>query len=133
LPAISQEVTTVIAQIVRFKSRLSDERVLETYRARAPRYQALPGLIQKYYLKFSETGEHGAVYLWASEKALGEFRGFELAHSIPDAYQVVGVPEVQIASLVMKLRSESWGVGQALPDGSRHPIRGASPEAGLAK
>ena len=99
----------MIAQIVRFKSRLSDEQVLEMYRARAPRYQSLSGLVEKYYLKFSETGEHGAVYLWDSEEAMRDFRTSDLARTIPDAYQVEGAPDVQTAALVMTLRSESRG------------------------
>jgi hypothetical protein len=94
----------VIVQIVRFRSRLSDEQVLETYGARAPRYFSLTGLIEKYYLKFSDTGEHGAVYLWDSAESLQEFRASDLAHTIADAYQVEGAPEVRIAALVKTLR-----------------------------
>ena len=51
----------MIAQSVRFKSGLSDEQVLTMYEAPAPRYRTLRGLIQKYYLRFPTTGEHGAV------------------------------------------------------------------------
>lgn len=97
----------MIVQIVRFESRLKDKDVLATYEARAPRYRALPGLLQKYYLRFPETGEHGAVYLWESESALKAFRDSELARTIPDAYAVRGEPEIRIAELVMTLRPEA--------------------------
>jgi hypothetical protein len=97
----------VIATIVRFKSGLQDEQVFEVYKARAPRYRLLPSLVEKYYLRFPETGEHGAVYIWASEEALREFQASELARSIPEAYQVEGAPSVQIAELVMTLRAEA--------------------------
>jgi heme-degrading monooxygenase HmoA len=97
----------VIFQIVRFKSRLSDDQVLATYRERAPRYQALPGLIQKYYLKYADTGEHGAIYLWESDQAMQDFRASDLARSIPDAYQVEGAPDVQTGAHVMSLRPEA--------------------------
>lgn len=95
----------MLAQIVRFASRMTDEQVMKTYEARAPRYRALPGLVDKYYVKFDETGEHGAVYLWASPEALAAFRESELARTIPEAYQVIGAPNVLTATVVMQLRS----------------------------
>lgn len=98
--------TPMIVQIVRFKSRLTDREVVATYAARARRYRALRGLVQKHYLKFPDTGHHGAVYLWESAEALESFRNSELARSIPEAYLVDGAPEVEIAELVMTLRSE---------------------------
>lgn len=96
----------MIIQIVRFKSGLSEADVIKTYESRAPRYRALKGLIQKYYLKFPETGEHGAVYLWESEAALKEFRESELGRTISTAYQVQGTPDIRIGELVMALRSD---------------------------
>jgi heme-degrading monooxygenase HmoA len=96
----------MIVQVVRFKSRLSDEQVLALSEARAPRYRALKGLIQKYYLKFPDTGEHGAVYLWESEAALKEFRESELGRTISTAYQIQGALDVQVAELLMTLRPD---------------------------
>jgi heme-degrading monooxygenase HmoA len=82
----------MIVQIVRFMSGLSDEMVLEMYKARALQYGALKGLKQKYYLRFPETGEHGAVYVWESESALKEFRASELGRTISTAYKIQGSP-----------------------------------------
>jgi heme-degrading monooxygenase HmoA len=97
---------TMIAQVVRFKSRLSDAEVLEQYEARAPRYRAMPGLLQKYYLRFTDTDEYGAVYLWESEEALQAFNESELRRTIPDAYEVEGASDIQRAEVVMTLRPE---------------------------
>lgn len=94
----------MLVQIVRFKSRLSDAQVLKMYEARAPRYRALQGLTQKFYLRFTETGEYGAVYLWESEAALKAFRESELGRTISTAYQIQGASEVQMAEVVMTLR-----------------------------
>ena len=94
----------MIVMIVRFRSRMSDQEVLQTYEARAPRYRATAGLAQKYYLRFPETGEHGAVYLWESDAALKEFRESELGRTISTAYQIQGASDVQIAEVVMTLR-----------------------------
>jgi heme-degrading monooxygenase HmoA len=84
------EVETMIVQIVRFKSGLSDAEVLQMCETRAPKYRALKGLKQKYYLRFAPTDELGAVYLWESEGALQEFRDSELARTISDVYRIQG-------------------------------------------
>jgi len=91
----------MIIQIVRFKSGLSDEQVLKIYEARAPQYRAMKELKQKYYLRFLETGEHGAVYLWESEAAMKAFRESELGQTISTAYEVQGTPDVILAEVVM--------------------------------
>ncbi|MGD8747090.1 MAG: YdhR family protein [Balneolaceae bacterium] len=94
----------MIAQIVRFKSEMTDEEVQKMYESRSPRYRALPGLKQKIYLRFTETGEHGAVYLWESKKDIEEFRKSELSRTIPTAYQVKGDADIQLAEVAMTLR-----------------------------
>jgi len=91
----------MIVQIVRFKSGLSDEQVLKMYETRVLQYRALKGLKQKYYLRFPETGEHGAVYLWESETAMKIFRESELGQTISTAYDVRKTPDVLIAEVVM--------------------------------
>jgi hypothetical protein len=96
----------MIIQIVRFKSGLSEEQVHKMYETRAPRYRALKDLKQKYYLRFPETGEFGAVYLWNSEAALKNFRESELGRTIASAYQVQGEPNIVIAELDMMLHSD---------------------------
>jgi hypothetical protein len=52
-------------------------------------------------LRFLETGEHGAVYLWESEAAMKMFRESELGQTISTAYEVQGTPEVLLAEVVM--------------------------------
>jgi heme-degrading monooxygenase HmoA len=94
----------MVVQIVRFKSELPEEEVVKVYEARAPQYRALKGLVQKHYLRFANTGEHGAVYLWESEAALKEFQESELRRTIPSAYRVQGAPDIRTAELVMSLR-----------------------------
>ena len=71
------------------------------YKSRAPRYRTLKGLKQKYYLRFIETGEPGAVYLWESEAAMKMFRESELGQTISTAYEVKETPEVLFAEVVM--------------------------------
>jgi heme-degrading monooxygenase HmoA len=99
----------VIVQIVRFKSGLSDDDVVRTCEARAPRYRELPGLVQKYYLRFP-TGEYGAVYVWDSEEALADFRESELGRTISTAYRVEGEADVEVANVFMRLREDQEAV-----------------------
>lgn len=74
--------------IVRFKSKLAATEVLKLYQSRLPQYREVPGLIQKYYMHYTATDEHGAVYLWESKEALEAFRTSELGGSIGRVYQV---------------------------------------------
>jgi heme-degrading monooxygenase HmoA len=94
----------MLVQIVRFKSGLSDHGVLDMYAARSPRYRALKGLLQKYYLRFPATGEHGAVYVWESEEAMKAFQESDLGRTIADVYQVQGEKNAETAEVVMVLR-----------------------------
>ena len=97
----------MIAQIVRFRSALTEGQVVATYHARMPRYRDVPGLMQKYYLYFPETGEHGAVYLWDSRGSMARFHGTDLARTIPDAYRVAITPEIEVADVIMPLYPEA--------------------------
>jgi heme-degrading monooxygenase HmoA len=97
----ANERLTVFIHIVRFKSRLPAAEVLKTYQSRVPRYRQVPGLVQKYYLHYTETDEHGAVYVWESREALEAFRASELARSIGDTYQVEGEKDVRLAEVVL--------------------------------
>jgi heme-degrading monooxygenase HmoA len=95
----------MIVQIVRFKSMLSDEDVLNKYEERSVRYREIKGLLQKYYLKYRDTGEHGAVYVWKSEEDMQSFRQSELYLTIPDVYKVSGDSNFEVADVVLLLRS----------------------------
>jgi heme-degrading monooxygenase HmoA len=96
----------MVTLIVRFKSGMTYEELIKKSEERAPQYRALKGLIQKYYLKYPDTNEYGAVYLWDSMDSLNAFSKSELRQTIPEAYQIQGEPEIQAAEVIMPLRSE---------------------------
>jgi heme-degrading monooxygenase HmoA len=96
----------MIAQIVRFKSGLPAQEVPPVFEARAPQYRAVPGLVQKIYLSFPDTGEHGAVYIWDTAQAMQAFRTSDLARSIPHAYQIQGDPAIDVGQIELVLRDE---------------------------
>jgi heme-degrading monooxygenase HmoA len=90
----------MVVSIVRFRSGLSDERVQDLYEARADRYQQVPGLVEKLYLRY-RSGEHGAVYVWENEEALNAFRASDLGRSIGGAYEVEGEPQTEVADVTL--------------------------------
>jgi len=97
----------MIALIVKFKSRFSYEEVLKIANDRADQFRAIDGLLQKYYLKYADDNNYGAVYLWESEEALQEFRNSELAATIAETYGVVGDLDLRMAEVIMPLRTEA--------------------------
>ena len=94
----------MIVSIVRFRSRLRNEEVQALFEQRADRYRQVPGLVEKLYLRFEETGEWGAVYVFDSEESLTRFRESELARSIPSAYQVEGGAKSELADVALVVR-----------------------------
>ncbi|MCB0576880.1 MAG: hypothetical protein KDC61_20140 [Saprospiraceae bacterium] len=96
--------TGTVMQIVRLKTSLSNDEAIRRARERAPQFEALPGLIQKYYAKLGPEGEYAGIYIWDSAESLKAFRESELAATIPQAYDVIGAPAVEIADIVFQLR-----------------------------
>jgi heme-degrading monooxygenase HmoA len=96
----------VIVSIVRFRSRLSRAEVQSLFEQRADRYRQVPGLVEKIYLEFGETGEFGAVYVWDSEASLERFRASDLARSISAAYEVEGETRVELADVMLAVQHD---------------------------
>jgi heme-degrading monooxygenase HmoA len=99
----------VIVSLVRFTSSLSDDEVEEVFDGRADHYRELPGLVEKIYLRYRETGEYGAVYVWESEEDLLRFRESELARSIREAYRVEGETSIELADVPLVIRRADAG------------------------
>lgn len=97
----------MIVSLVRFRSALSDEDVQTTFEGRADGFRSMPGLVEKLYLRFRETGEYGAVYVWESEEDLRRFRETDLARTIPDAYRVHEVLGFEVADVRLVLRPQT--------------------------
>ena len=75
----------MIIQTVKFNSTLSEAEIQQVMEERAPQFRALPGLLQKYFLRDIQTGEVGAVYIWDSEESLRKYRQSDLARTIASA------------------------------------------------
>lgn len=95
----------MILQIIRLKSNLPEEELLKKAKEREPHFKAIPGLLQKYYVKTSDTGEYGGIYVWDTAESLQKYRQSDLAKSIPEAYEIIEAPSVEIMNILFQLRT----------------------------
>ena len=51
-----------------------------------------------------EEGQYGGVYIWDSKESLQAYRSSELASSIPQAYQLIEAPNIEILDVMFQLR-----------------------------
>ena len=72
---------------VRITSGLDHDELDRRLLDRRPRFQDVPGLVQKIYGRDPESGDVCGIYFFESEEALRAFRETELARSIPSAYE----------------------------------------------
>ena len=84
---LSQPTSGTIMQIVRAKTELPEEEFLRIAKEREPQFEAIPGLIQKYYIKTKTPGEYGGVYIWDSMESLNKYKESDLAATIGKAYK----------------------------------------------
>jgi heme-degrading monooxygenase HmoA len=93
-----------IIQIIKLKTALSEEEVLKIAKEREEQFQAIPGLLQKYYVRMGTPGEFGGIYIWDSTESLKAYRESDLAASIPSAYQLIEPPNIEILDVLFQLR-----------------------------
>jgi len=96
-----------LALLVKFKSSLPFEEAAQIAQNRIGEFRALPGLLQKYYLREPATGAVCGLYLWESREAFNEFRDSELRKSIAQAYQAEGEPRIEVFEVFEILREET--------------------------
>jgi heme-degrading monooxygenase HmoA len=94
----------MIIQIVKFETELSFEDVLNVAHERAPEFRKFSGLLQKYYVRTNVPNQYGGVYIWESLDSMKEYRESDLAASIPQAYKVLGPPEIEVYEVAFSLR-----------------------------
>jgi len=95
----------MILQVIKLKSNLSEEELLNRAKEREPQFKATPGLLQKYYVKLDEDGRYGGVYVWDSPESLQRYRDSDLAKSIPEAYEVIEAPTIELMDILFQLRN----------------------------
>ena len=93
----------MLIQIVRFETELNETAFLEVARDRGPAFREVPGLLQKYFVKFDTPGQYGGVYLWETRDAMQSYRASALAQTVGEAYRVIGETEVESAEVLIPL------------------------------
>ena len=96
----------MIIQIIKLKSGLTEDELLQTAKEREPGFKAIPGLLQKYYVKLGQAGQYGGVYVWDSKESLQAYQKSELAASIPHAYKVIEAPDIEVFDVLFQLRDQ---------------------------
>ena len=91
-------------QFIRINSSLDQEQLIEKAVERKPEFQAIPGLIQKYYVKTPEPNQYAGVYVWDSLESIQKFRETDLARSIPEAYKATSAPAIEVSEIMFTLR-----------------------------
>lgn len=94
----------MIIQFVRFMTKLSDDNLIQVAKDRKSEYAALPGLVQKYYVKMGNPSEYGGIMIWDSSESLQAFKDSDLAKSIPIAYDVDAPLNIELFELLFPLR-----------------------------
>jgi heme-degrading monooxygenase HmoA len=105
---------TLVLTVVRFKAGLSDADVREKFAARGHEYERVPGLVEKLYVRYRDTGHFGAVYVWRDENALAAFERSDLGRTIAETYEVEGELESALADVIMVVRGASILFGDDL-------------------
>lgn len=94
----------MILQIIKLKSNLSEEQLFSKAKDREPLFKAIPGLLQKYYVKTGIPNQYGGIYIWDSKESLNNFKESQLAKSIPEAYEIIESPDIELMNIMFKLR-----------------------------
>jgi heme-degrading monooxygenase HmoA len=94
----------MILQIIKLKSNLPEEELLIKAKEREPQFKDIPGLLQKYYVKTNQPGQYGGIYVWESQESLYAYRESDLAKSIPEAYEIVEAPNIEMMNIIFQLR-----------------------------
>ncbi len=97
---------SMVIQFVKLRSGLSDAEARRVMDERIPQFRQVPGLLQKYFCRESQTGEYAGVYLWDSEESMRQYRQSEFARSTPAAYKVEGQPRIEVFDVLFPLRPE---------------------------
>ncbi len=96
----------MILQIIKLKSSLPEKELLIRAKERQPQFEAIPGLLQKYYVKTGQLDQYGGIYIWDSQESLNAYRESDLAKSIPEAYEIIEAPDIEIMDILFQLRNK---------------------------
>lgn len=94
-------------QTVKFRSNLKLDEVRKKAKERAPEFEKMSGLIQKYYVRPVNEDYFLGVYVWEDQEALGKYQESELAASLSDVFDTPEPPEEEVFKVDFTMREEN--------------------------
>ena len=89
---------------MRFATDLPEEELLRLSRESLPRFLALPGLQQKYYVRDAATGLVGGVYQFDDEQSARDYVAGPIVAAVPSRFAVTGDVLVEVLEVTLTLR-----------------------------
>lgn len=86
-----------------FRSNMSFDEVMKQAEAREKQYMNVPGLKQIVYMKDERTDQYGSILFFDDEEDLNNFRVSNLAKTLKEVYNSVGLPEIRIFDVIKQL------------------------------
>ncbi len=100
----TSEKPTIMLIVRGLQSKLPDDEVTRRFKERMPAFQALPGLIQKYYTYDEKNKTWAGIYLWRDQASLDAYLKSDLKKTIASAYELKGPPTIERFEIVDLLR-----------------------------
>lgn len=88
---------------MRFETALGEAEQEELSRAGLPKFRALDGLRQKYYVRNRDAGVVGGIYLFESEQAARAYVDGPIVASVGERFRVVGDVEIELLEVELTL------------------------------
>ncbi|TQF69352.1 hypothetical protein FK531_11505 [Rhodococcus spelaei] len=88
---------------MRFETALDEAEQEKLSRAGLPKFRALEGLLQKYYVRNRDAGVVGGVYLFESKEAAQAYIDGPIVASVGERFRVVGDVEIELLEVEMTL------------------------------
>ena len=86
-----------------FRSKKSFDEMIKLSETREDLYKKVPGLQQIVYMKDERTNQAGSILFFDDEESLNAYRVSDLVKSIPEVYDLIQPPEVQIFDLIKQI------------------------------
>jgi hypothetical protein len=88
---------------MRFRSELDEAEIIRLSEESFPKFRAVPGLRQKYYVKNADTGLVGGIYLFESEQTARDYVAGPIPAAVPQRFNVSGEVAIEVLEVALTL------------------------------
>lgn len=93
--------TTIVS--MRFRSNKSEEELMKLSDEGLEKFRGLHGLSQKYYVKDSETGVLGGIYVFHTRQAAEDYVNGPIVGSVRERYGIEGELTIELLDVTQTL------------------------------